>query len=149
MNEREERDLVDAIARSWISTPYHDHGEVKGPRGGTDCAKLIKCVFEEAGLVPPITIPHYSPQFFLHQSDEVYLERVTEHAREVELKDVLHGDVALYKIGRCFAHGVIVIKPGWPHVVHAHYASRVVRRGFGNAVHLGAKILDVKFFTKW
>lgn len=145
--ELEHRDAVDRIAREWIGTPYHDHGEVKG--GGVDCAKLLKCVFVEAGIIADFTIPHYSPQVFLHKASPLYLEQVLQHAHEVPIDQVKHGDVVLYFIGKAFAHGGIVIKPGWPHIVHAHYGSRCVRIGLGTSVHLGSPIKDMKFFTRW
>jgi hypothetical protein len=144
MNEAA-RDRVDAIAQTWIGTKFHDHGEVKG--AGVDCAKLLKCVFVEAGLIGDFDIGPYSPQFFLHQSEERYLGWVLKFADEVPLERVRHGDVALYFLGKCFAHGAIVVKPGWPHIIHAHAGGKVVRRGFGTSPHLGLAVQDTKFFS--
>jgi cell wall-associated NlpC family hydrolase len=149
MGEIEERNRVDIIARQWIGTPFHDNAEIKGPQGGTDCARLLKCVFVEAGVIEDYIIPHYSPQFFLHSSEEKFLGYVTRHAREITKEEAKPGDVVVYKTGLCFAHGAIIVKPGWPHIVHAHYGARCVRRGFGTAVHLGTPIKDMKFFTRW
>jgi cell wall-associated NlpC family hydrolase len=139
------RDCVDAVAASWIGTPFHDHGEVRG--AGVDCAKLLKCVFREAGLIPDIAIGHYSPQFYLHQPREEFLAWVMRFAGEIPLERVQPGDVVLYKLGLCFAHGAIVVKPGWPHIIHAHAAGKVVRRAFGSSPHLGLPVLDKKYFT--
>jgi cell wall-associated NlpC family hydrolase len=147
MNEEAARDAVDRVARTWIGTPYHDCAEVKG--AGCDCATLLKCVMVEAGLLEDFKIEPYSPQHFLHSPVERYLGHVTAFAREIPLERVKHGDIVLYKVAKAFAHGAIVIKPGWPHIVHAHFAARCVRRGFGNAVHLGKPILAVKFFSRW
>jgi cell wall-associated NlpC family hydrolase len=147
--EARERDAVDRIAREFLGTPYHDAGQVKGKDGGVDCATLIKMVFVEAELIPPINIGYYSPQHFLHGDEERYLGFVTKFAREVMERDAKPGDVVLYKVGKCFAHGAVIVKPGWPHVIHAHYASQCVRLGLGDAVHLGTPILDRKFFTRW
>jgi hypothetical protein len=147
MTEEAERDRVDAIARTWLRTPFHDHGEVKG--AGVDCATLLKCVFLEAGLIEPFEIGYYSPQFFLHQSEERYLGWVRKFAHEIPLEHVKHGDVVLYKAGKCFSHAALIVKPGWPSIIHAHFGARCVRRGFGTSVHLGIPILDVKFFSKW
>jgi cell wall-associated NlpC family hydrolase len=149
MTEIEERDLVDRVARSWISTPFHDFGMVKGPSGGVDCATLIACVLTEAGLIPPVEIKPYSPQFFLNSDEEVYLSYVIKHAHEIPQEAARHGDVVLYRIGKCYAHGAIIVKPGWPNIVHAHFGSRCVRRGSGDAVHLGTPILGRKFFSRW
>jgi hypothetical protein len=145
MDETHARDAVDRIVRTWIGTPFHDNAEVKG--AGTDCARLIKCVFVEAGLIADYVLPHYSPQHFLHSDRQRFLEEVTARAREIPLDAVKHGDIALYWIGQAFAHGAIVVKPGWPHIVHAHSASRCVVAGRGTAVHLGTPIKGVKYFT--
>ncbi|TAK97549.1 MAG: hypothetical protein EPO08_21155 [Rhodospirillaceae bacterium] len=146
-NEKKEREAVDRVAREWIGTPFHDNACVKGH--GADCAQLLRGVFVEAGVLEPFDIPYYSPQFFLHQSDERFLGWVTKFAREIELADVRTGDVVLYRIGKCFAHGAIVVAPGWPNIIHAHHAARLVRPGFGTAVHLGAPVEGVKFFSRW
>jgi len=146
-SEEAGRDRVDAVARTWIGTPFHDHGEVRG--AGVDCAKLLKCVFVEAGIIDDFDVGYYSPQFFLHSPEERYLNLVRRFAREIPAARVRHGDVALWKIGLCFAHGAIVVRPGWPEIVHAHFASRMVRRGRGDTMHLGTKILDLKFFSVW
>lgn len=144
-DEETTRDRIDAIARQWIGTPFHDEAEVRG--AGVDCAKLLKCVFRDAGVIPDIAIPHYSPQFFLHQADERFLAWVERFAREIPEERVRPGDVALYRIGLCHAHGAIVVNPGWPHIVHAHAAARIVREGNGRAVHLGMPVLGIKFFS--
>jgi NlpC/P60 family putative phage cell wall peptidase len=147
VSEEQQRDAVDRIAREWIGTPFHDCAEVKG--AGVDCATLIKCVYTEAGLVAPFELEPYSPQFFLHSSEERYLGIVSRYAHEIPKERVRHGDIVLYKIAKCFAHGAIVIKPGWPSIIHAHFGAALVRRGFGTSVHLGSPILDMKFFSAW
>lgn len=145
MSEQEARSRVDAVAQTYIATPFHDHGEVKG--AGVDCATLLKCVFVEAGIVKPFTLDHYSPQFFLHQGEERYLGWIQKFAREIPIENKQIGDVVVYKIGKCFAHAAIIVSPGWPAIIHAHYGSRCVRRGDGYRPMLGTKVLDVKFFS--
>jgi cell wall-associated NlpC family hydrolase len=147
MDEAAARDRVDAIARTWIGTPFHDHARVKG--AGVDCAQILLATFEEAGLIPHTDVGHYSAQFFQHSPEERYLGWVTKFAREIPLEQVRHGDVALYKIGRCFAHAAIVVRPGWPHIIHAHAGGKVVRRAFGTSPHLGMAVLDTKYFSLW
>lgn len=149
MNEQEERDRVDRIVREWVGTPYHDHGEVKGKRGGTDCAKLLKCVYVEAGLMSDFEIAHYAPQFFLHQDEEKYLGYVMARGREITESEVKPGDMAIYKVGKCYAHGAFVVKPGWPNIIHAHYAARFVIPGNGRNPHLGTPVLGIRFFSPW
>ena len=149
MNEAAGRTAVDRVAREWIGTPFHDLGEVKGPKGGVDCAKLLKCVYRDAGVIPDFEIDPYSPQHFQHSPEEKFIGYVIRFAHEIERERVQTGDVALYKIGKAYAHGAIVIAPGWPNIVHAHYGARLVRRGFGTSVHLGQPILGIKFFSFW
>lgn len=147
--EADERARVAKVAREWIGTPFHDQAEVKGRDGGVDCATLLKRVYIEAGLIREFDIGYYSPQHFLHQTEERFLGWVSKFAkREVTAKTCGVGDIVLYRIGLCYAHGAIVVDPGWPTIVHAHSAGRVVRRANGLMPHLG-EVLAVKFFSFW
>lgn len=145
MSEAAARERVLAVAETYIGTPFHDHGEVRGV--GVDCATFLKCVFVEAGIIAPFAIGHYSPQFFLHQSEERYLGWMRKFGREVARAEAGPGDVVLYAIGKCFAHGALIDGPGWPSIIHAHYGSRRVRRGDGRNPHLGQVPYAVKFFS--
>lgn len=147
MNEHEARERLDAVAREWIGTPFHDHAELKGV--GCDCATLLKCVATEAGIVDQFKLDHYSPQFFLHQKEERYIGWVTKFAREISQEEVKTGDIVLYKIGHVFAHGALIINPGWPNIIHAHFGARCVRRDNGLRPRLGTRVLDMKFFSLW
>ena len=147
--ELRERDLVDSIARSFIGTPFHDGGEIKGPNGGVDCAKFLKLTFLEAGLIPDIVIPTYSAQHFMHQSKEAFLGWVLKFACEIPVEQVRHGDIVLYLIGKVYAHGAIVIKPGLPSIVHAWFSSRCVRRATYLEGDLGRPKRKPRFFTRW
>ena len=149
MTEQEGRDRVDAVAREWLGTPFHDNAEVKGRQGGVDCARLLKCVMTEAGLIDDFVLPNYSPQFYLHHDEQRFLGVVTRFAHEIEREKAKVGDVVLYWIGKCFAHGAIIINPGWPNIIHAHHASRCVVRGLGTSVRLGMPIRGIKFFSWW
>lgn len=146
--EVEARARVGRVALEYLGTPFHDNGEVKG--AGVDCATFLKRAFEEAGVVAPFKLDHYSPQFFLHQSEERYIgwvERVG--GREIAQDEAKPGDIALFKIGLCFAHGALIIEPGWPHIVHAHSGYKRVIRGDGNRPLLGTRVLGLKFFSLW
>jgi cell wall-associated NlpC family hydrolase len=147
MTEQEERDRVEEVVRTWVGTPYHDLASKKG--AGVDCAMLLREVYVEAGIMEPFPIAHYSPQFFLHGDEERYLSYVMPRGREITEGEVRPGDMALYKIGRVYAHGAIVVKPGWPRIVHAHYAAKCVIEGNGRTPHLGTPVLGVRFFSPW
>jgi cell wall-associated NlpC family hydrolase len=141
------RDRVCVIADGWIGTPFHDCARIKG--AGTDCAQLLLCVFQEAGLIGDVNVGPYSPQWFLHQKEERYLAWVRKFAGEIPLEQIRPADIVIYKIGHVFAHGAIVVKPGWPHIIHAHAGGKVVRRGFGSSPHLGMAVQEMKFFSLW
>ena len=112
--EKRERDRVVKITHTWLRTPYHHEGRVKGV--GIDCAMLIAEVYTEAGLIPRPDVGHYSPDWHKNHSRERYMEVVLEHAREVEVP--LPGDMVLWQFARTFSHGGIVIN--WPLVIHAY-----------------------------
>lgn len=146
-DEAAARARVETIAREFIGTPFHDHAELKGV--GVDCATLLKCVFTEAGVIEPFMLDHYSPQFFLHQAEERYVGWVEKFAREIPQDAAQPGDVVLYKIGLCFAHGGLIVQPGWPAIIHAHFGSRCVRVDHGERPRLGTRIQAMKFFSLW
>jgi cell wall-associated NlpC family hydrolase len=111
--------VVDA-AMGWLRTPYHHLARVKG--AGVDCAQILIAVYAEAGLIDDFDPGDYPPDWMQHRSEERYLSFVTDRAERVDVP--LPGDVALYKVGRCFAHGAIVF--GWPSIIHASNRDRMV-----------------------
>ena len=108
-------------ARGWLRTPYHHMGRVKGC--GTDCLMLLAEVYERAGVVPRIDVPFYAPDWNLHRDAERYLGGLMQYAREVE-GSPRQGDVVVFKFGRCFAHGAIIV--AWPRLIHAWWNAGVV-----------------------
>jgi hypothetical protein len=108
----------------------------------------LLCTFEEARLIPYTDVGHYSPQFFHHSPEERYLGWIKKFAREIAKEQAKPGDIALYKVGKCFAHGALIVSPGWPSIIHAHAPSRCVRQDNGDRPRLG-RILDLKFFSLW
>lgn len=134
MTEGQARKRVCEIAKSYLNTPYHNRGRVKG--AGVDCATLLLNVYVEAGLVEDFDPGPYSPQFFLHRGDPIYLQIVERFAREVEAP--LPGDIVMYWVGRQFAHGAIVLS--WPQIIHAYLPSHCVCMGEGD----NAEFADVE-----
>lgn len=121
MNEKEmlERENVVEIAKTYLKTPYHHQGRIRGV--GIDCGMLLLNVFEEAGLVPHlelgVDIPRYPPDWALHRDDPRYLSWVEKFAVEVN-RDPLPGDIVLHQYGRVVSHGGIVVK--WPLIIHSY-----------------------------
>ncbi|HWK45134.1 MAG TPA: hydrolase [Stellaceae bacterium] len=113
------RARIVAEARSWVPTPYHHHGDLKGV--GVDCAMILVRVYGAVGIIPPIDPRPYPVEWHLHRSEERYLGWVKRYGYELDgTRDgpPRPGDLALYRFGRCFSHSAIVID--WPLVVHAY-----------------------------
>jgi cell wall-associated NlpC family hydrolase len=72
---------MEAIARSWIGTPYRHMQCVKGR--GADCALFIGGCFLEAGYLTRIDKPRYYPRdWALHTDDEYVLEGMYENTQK-------------------------------------------------------------------
>jgi len=108
-------------AETWLRTPYHHMGRIKG--GGTDCLMLLAEVYEAAGIIPHLELPFYPPDWHLHRGIERYLEGLLCYAPEVK-SPPQPGDAVLFKFGRCFSHGAIVVD--WPRLIHAWHSAGVV-----------------------
>lgn len=117
----EERNRVIQEALTWIGTPYLHRGRIKGV--GVDCAMLIASVFEARGLIPRVEVA-YTRDWYLHRDEEVFLGYVERFAVRLPSVDLaLPGDIALYRFGRCVAHGGLLLDggsvPSW-RIIHAH-----------------------------
>jgi cell wall-associated NlpC family hydrolase len=128
-------------AISWERTPYHPHARLKGI--GVDCAQFPAAVYEAAGLVPHLA-PEYSAQWMLHRDEEHFLAWVTPHATEISRGQLGPGDFVIWKFGRVFSHGAIVIEP--PEVIHAVIrGNAVIRANIDRDEDL--RSLPVKYFS--
>jgi cell wall-associated NlpC family hydrolase len=104
-------------ARTWIGTPYHDHGGVKGV--GVDCAHLLVKVYSAVGLVPEnINLPDYTPFWYLHSDSDWGLEELAKYTQDVDVLEV--GDILIFKFGRAYSHGCIVSCLSPLTVIHAY-----------------------------
>ncbi len=140
-----DRERVAALALEWVRTPYVHGGRIK--HQCADCTFFAK-VFEEAGLIPFVPIPPYSPQAHVNRQACMYLDILTRYSkREVEEKDAQVGDVVMYRIARTFSHGGVIVPPGWPQIVHADMAARYVIMADGKASGLGG--YQRRFFSFW
>jgi NlpC/P60 family putative phage cell wall peptidase len=140
-----QRTAIVAEAVSWIGTPFHHAARIKG--AGVDCLMLLAEVYERAGIVPRVEPPFYVPDWHLHRDAERYLEGLRSYAREIdgspEQTAPLPGDIALFRFGRTFSHGAIVIE--WPRLVHAYWAVRIVTWADATLYPLAGR--DVRFFS--
>ena len=139
--EREQRSAVIAEAMTWLKTPYHHQARVKG--AGVDCGQLVAACFEAAGVIDPVTIPGYSSDWNLHRGEELYLDQVQALCREVSAPGP--GDIALYRFGRAWSHGSIVVE--WPCVIHAYFGLGVLLDDALANQNLASR--PVRFFSPW
>jgi cell wall-associated NlpC family hydrolase len=126
-------------AQSWLGTPYHSHGRLKGV--GVDCAMLLLETYSRAGIIIPFDPGHYPEQFGLHRSEEQFLGFVERYATEI--KAPTPGGCVLFKYGRCYSHGGIMITK--TRLIHAVMREQAV----GYADLSDADLIDRKprFFT--
>lgn len=147
MTEDEGRALVLAEAVTWLRTPYHHQGRLRGV--GTDCAMLVAEVYHNAmpDRVPAIDPGYYPPDWHMHRSAERYLEWVEKFAVRVDAPKP--GDIVLYRWGRCLAHGGIVV--AWPgRIIHALSARKKfegVTYAEGDAGILAGR--EHRFYSLW
>ena len=128
-------------ALSWERTPYHHRARLKGV--GVDCAMFPAAVYEACGMIPHVA-PDYSPQWMLHRDEEQFLGWVTPYAREIDRAAVGPGDFAIWRFGRTYSHGAIVID--MPEIIHAVIAGGAVVRGNADRdEELASR--PVRFFT--
>jgi cell wall-associated NlpC family hydrolase len=114
MTEHNIRAAIVAEALSWVSTPYHHSGRIKGV--GVDCAMLPAEVMERVGLIPHIN-PEYAHDAMYHEDAEAYLAWVLPYAREIEREQAQPGDLIVFRFGRTYSHSAIVIN--MPMCIHA------------------------------
>jgi cell wall-associated NlpC family hydrolase len=119
------RAIVASQALSWLGTPYHHHGRLKGV--GVDCAMLLAEVYAAAGVCPPVAIGpgDYPHDWHLHRDDErfcAWLERLGLSPVQTPAR----GDIGVFRYGRAFSHGALVVDVAPLTVVHAYLGRGVI-----------------------
>jgi cell wall-associated NlpC family hydrolase len=158
--EANERTRVVAEACDWVGTPFVWQQRVKGPKGGADCGTFLAAVYEAAGIfrvdakeLRRADGERIGAQWNQNQDDEIYLRFVLKHASEIVLahmheqtqENIRPGDLALVKVGRCWAHGAIVT--AWPKIIHNYGQTGVLPASAAtNEMWLGQPI---RFFSPW
>jgi cell wall-associated NlpC family hydrolase len=159
----DQRAAVVAEAKTWLRTAYHHKACIKG--AGADCAMFPLAVYRACGLIPESFVPpDYSPQWHLHQSEEIYLQTIAPLMRGFYLTFDITGykdcglipesspdnlnrtpqpaDFVIFKFGRTFSHGAIVVQ--WPVIIHSYIPHGVQ---LSDALADGQLIgRDMKFF---
>jgi NlpC/P60 family putative phage cell wall peptidase len=133
------RAIVTAEARRWIGTPYHHHGRVLG--AGVDCVQILCAVYEAAGLIPATDPGNYARDWHLSRTEELYLQGLqTMDAQPTEHPQA--GDVAMFRFGRTWSHGGILIEPDL--VLHAYMGMGVILTRLSEAPLAGR---PARFYT--
>lgn len=132
------RAAIVAEAKTWLKTPYHHKACVKGE--GVDCAQILKAVFVAVGLIDDFDAGDYPPDWMMHRSEDRFRDYVRRHADQISADEILPGDVALYRVGKCFAHGAIIVD--WPLIIHADSRSHSVVYDEGNAGRLSKRPVE-------
>lgn len=134
----QERARVIEVAKTWMRTPYHHQACVKG--AGVDCAMFPLAVYRECGIISEdFQTPEYSTQWHLHHSEELYLQAIDKVAAPKLSGDPEPADFVIWKFGRTFSHGAIVIK--WPLVIHSYIPHGVTLADASN----DAQLIDREF----
>ncbi len=146
--EQAARSGVVAAARTWIGTPYQHAADVKGPKGGVDCAMLLVRVYCDLGLVEAFDPRPYTRDWMLHRDEERYLGFLLARSRQVERPGA--GDIVLFRVGRCYAHGGIVSKTDPLTIVHAFASARfVIEDVIARSAELSDRMKTAKFASYW
>lgn len=121
------RAAVLRAAESWLRTPWAHNQCIKGDGGGVDCGRFIMASYDEADLVPSVELGEYQSDWMFHQSEERYLALIQERLDLVEVPKP--ADVVLWRFGKCFSHGGIVVE--WPVIIHSFLPEKNVCYGDG------------------
>lgn len=143
----EQRLRVVAEARSWLRTPYHNHGRIKG--AGVDCAQLLIAVYEATSLVPAPDVGVYPPDWHLHRSEERYLGWMDRYCLRVD--EPMIGDVAMFRFGRCVSHAGIISVAGsgtWS-MVHSYFGVGVLEEELVNGGPLASRLDSFWTLKAW
>ena len=125
MDTPEQRAAVVAEALTWKGTPYHHQSNIKGV--GVDCAMFLIETYGNVGVLKKFDPRPYSSDWFLHHSEEKYLQTLIPFAKEISVRDAKSGDIILMKLGRTFSHSAIVVEGSV--VIHAYMKERMVTLG--------------------
>ena len=143
MTEQQEREKVIQEAKTWLKTPYVPEARVKG--AGTDCGQFLLGVFENAGLIPHIEIPHYPVDIAANCAVPMYLNKIKEFCTLTN-DEALPGDIIVYKFpGSKVPHHAAILYSD-EYIIHSHVKTGVTlsnRKGFRKFE------IGVYRFNKW
>jgi NlpC/P60 family putative phage cell wall peptidase len=95
VTEAEERGKLIAEAKTWLGTPYHTAGRVKG--AGCDCGTFLLGVIENVGYLPHIDLPYYPEDIACHCAVPRYLMKIEEYCNRISTDDKKQGDILVFR----------------------------------------------------
>lgn len=142
--EAEQREAVVLEALTWLRTPHRHRARVKG--AGVDCAQLPIAVYLAAGVAPEPVVPPYVQDWHLHRNAELYVAQVeAAGARAIPEAEARPGDLFLWRWGRTFSHGAILVAGS--QVVHAYMGVGVTLDDMNQ--HAELRTRERRAYTFW
>ena len=89
-------DLVVAVARCWLGTPYHDQASLRGV--GCDCLGLARGVWREVVEAESFPIPPYSRDWGETGPHEVLAIGARRLMAEIAIADTTPGALVLFRM---------------------------------------------------
>lgn len=135
------RETVVSLAQGFLGTPYVPRGMCPGL--ALDCGTLLWHVYRE--IIPLPAFPaDYPADWALHTVDTRYLDWIAPFVQEVARP--VRGGISVWKYGRSFSHGGIVVDK--KHVIHAwgRQSFGCVQRSHTNFFRIKQEQRDVLHF---
>lgn len=142
MDQQALRQSVIAEAEKWVNARARWRHNACVPYEWADCGQILIDIYWNCGLIAGDrpNPGNYSRQWALHNCEENYLNLVEQYAHPVDRPQM--GDIAVYKFGRCFSHGAIVVD--YPRIIHAHVKENVC---YSSADQGELRGREVKFYS--
>lgn len=121
--ENQRRSAIVAEARRWIGTPYRHQATLRGV--GCDCLGLVRGVWRAVVGAEPETPPAYTPNWAVMNSEDLLLDAALRHFTRRDSRDVLSGDVLLFRWRPEMPARHLAIAVSDTLMVHAHEGAAV------------------------
>lgn len=122
---KEQLDRLDAVAASWLGTPFVHNSAVKGR--GACCHKLMGRIYAEAGMVPDLDLPNGQANAPRWANSSPILEWLMgpgqEWVEEIPTDKAEPGDMILLRTGHIPHHLAMLLQDA--RMVHVTYRSGV------------------------
>lgn len=144
--EADRRVAVVRAGMRWLGTPYRPCARVHG--AGVDCINFVAAAFTEAGVIPPLDLGQYPPDWHLHRSEERMLGQIADYCRRLAADEApTGGDIALFRFGRCVSHAALVVSSTL--VLHAFRGRGVIYDDIGPGSALEMRLAGIWTLRQW